>query len=249
VLKREKHMPLWQHLEELRWMIFKILGILAVTTIVSFFLIDQVFEILMIPLNQVKDEAGVVLNQAGPFDGIIIKLKSSLLCGIVLGCPFILAFVWSFISPGLKDKEIRVMMWVCFAGTMLFMIGVVLGFMSMSKVLPIMVSFGIKDVKNIWQLRKYFDFLFYWLLGAGLMFELPLLLVLLTRYDIMSVKTLKKGRPFAYIIILIIAAICTPPDPVTQLMMGLPLFLLYELGIFISSFHKPSEAEDDSAKS
>ncbi len=233
-----KSMPLWQHLEELRWVLVKVIVVLAGTTLASFLVIDQMFELLLQPLQALIADGRVVLNMASPFDGVVIRLKSSLMGGVVLGVPAMLVLAWNFIAPGLHRHERRAVWWICGFGTLLFAIGAALGFLTMGKVLEILTGFGIEGAQNIWTLRTYFDFLFLWVLGGGLSFELPLVIVVLVRAGVMEVATLRAGRPYAVVGIFVLAAICTPPDPFTQLLMAVPMCLLFELGLLVASFGK-----------
>ncbi len=233
-----KTMPLWQHLEELRWVLVRMIVVLSITSGLSFLLIDRLFELLLQPLASLVAGDQVTLNLASPFDGIIIRLQTSLMSGFILAVPFLLAFVWNFISPGLHRHERRALWWICGAGTLLFCLGAALGFLALGKVMPMLAGFGVEGAANIWTLRTYFDFLFFWILGGGAVFELPLVLVILVRSGVLEVQDLRAGRSFAVVGIFILAAVCTPPDPVTQLMMAIPLCLLYELGILVASVGK-----------
>ncbi len=91
-------MPLWQHLEELRWILFRVIAAVAAAAILSFVVIDQLFFLLMQPLTALSAGNQVVLNLAGPFDGIIIRMKTALMSGFVLALPFNLFFFWNFYS-------------------------------------------------------------------------------------------------------------------------------------------------------
>lgn len=237
--KKEKSMLFWQHLEELRWSIFKILGVLVITTAISLIYVDDILEILMFPLNTLLKNSNVRLNQAGPFDGVFIKMKTGILGGIILGAPFAFWFIWSFVSPGLKKNEIKTFLPLCIAGTFFFLLGGILGYWTLPVVLPVLVSFSVNNAENIWVLKEYIDFLFYWILCAGFLFEIPILLIILTKLGFIRIGTLRKGRPYAIVAAFVLAAVITPsPDAVTQMIVGVPIILLYEIGIFLASFQK-----------
>ena len=249
-------MTIWEHLEELRWTLIKILGIFMVATGVGLFYVNQILEILIAPLNSllIKSEVmldqpgalssmmlkpGVILNQAGPFDGVIIKMKVGILAGIIVSLPLVIIFLWSFIAPGLKKKERDAFWWIFSSINILFMIGVIAGYYALHIVMPILVSFGVEGAQNFWRIREYIDFVFFWLLGAGLIFELPLVIVILVRIGLVKLEALRKMRKYAFVLSFVVSAIITPtPDAVSQIIVAIPMYLLYELGIFASSFQK-----------
>ena len=234
-------MRLWEHLEELRWTFFKIIGVLLVTTVFAFVFIDDILAILMLPIEtlSVENPEFVIKKiMTSPFDGIMIKMKTAFLGGIIIGFPFLIYFFWTFISAGLKKNESKAFIWICGTGTIAFIIGVVCGYSLITPVLTILLKMGMQSADNYWTVKEFINFVFYWLLGAGLIFELPLGIVILTRLGVLEITVLKKIRPFFYIGAFIIAAIITPPDPFTMMVVGIPLILLYELGIIVASFHK-----------
>ena len=241
-------MELWEHLEELRWVLFKIIILLALTTGVSFFYIDQIMNLLTHPIDEVaaaNPDFVIKIVKYTPFDGFIIKMKSAFLGGVVLGVPGILYFIWSFISAGLRDNENKAFIWICLIGTFFFLIGVYCGYSLITPMLNIMVSMGGDLGDDYWSIKDFVNFEFYWLIGAGLIFELPLVIVILTRLGVIDLKFLRKIRPFFYIGAFVVAAIITPPDPFTMLVVGIPLIFLYELGIVIAALQKPPEKEKD----
>jgi sec-independent protein translocase protein TatC len=246
-MAEEKTMSLWEHLEELRWTIFKILAVLLVATGIGIFFVDGLLEILIAPLNAMILKSAVKLNQAGPFDGVMIKMKVGILAGVVISIPVVILQLWSFISPGLKQKERDSFWWIYSSITILFVVGVIAGYYSLSALMPILVSFGVEGSENLWRLRDYVDFVFVWLLGAGILFQLPLIIVILVKLGLVKLATLKKMRKYAIVAAFVISAIITPtPDAISQLIVAVPLYLLYEAGVFAASFHKKKEEDDES---
>ncbi|MCX6985570.1 MAG: twin-arginine translocase subunit TatC [Lentisphaerae bacterium] len=240
-MTEEKTMSLWEHLEELRWTLFKILGLVLVATGIGLFYVDNILEILIAPLNAMILKSSVKLNQAGPFDGVMIKMKVGILAGIVVSIPVIILQLWSFISPGLKKKERDSFWWIYSSISILFIAGVIAGYYSLSVLMPILVTFGVDGAENLWRLRDYVDFVFVWLLGAGIIFQLPLIIVILVKLGLVKFATLKKMRKYAVVVAFVISAIITPtPDAISQIIVAVPLYLLYEIGVFAASFHKRS---------
>ena len=240
-MTEEKTMSLWQHLEELRWVLFKVLGVVLVATGLGLFYVDSILEILIAPLNAMIVKGSVTLNQAGPFDGVMIKMKVGILAGVAVSLPFVILLSWSFISPGLKQKERDSFWWIFSSMTILFVVGIIAGYFALYVVMPILMSFGVEGAQNWWRLREYIDFVFMWLLGAGLVFQLPLIIVILVKLGLVEIATLKKTRKYAVVVSFVISAIITPtPDAITQCIVALPLYLLYEIGVFAASFHRKS---------
>jgi sec-independent protein translocase protein TatC len=239
IREHEQPLPLWEHLEALRRVLLLSAAVIAVGTALGFLLVDPVLSVLMAPLTRVAAETGVILNQASPFDAILIKFKVAVLTGIVLAMPAMLALLWRFVSPGLHDREVRLFWEVCGAGSLLFLGGVILGFLAIGQMLPMLATFSIADAANIWSLRAYFDFLFFWLLATGLSCELPLVMLMLSRLGILAPASLRRSRPYAVVAIFIVAALATPPDVITQLMLAIPLWILFEAGLLLADLVAP----------
>ncbi len=244
-MTEEKTMSLWEHLEELRWTLFKILGVVLAATGGGLFYVDPILEILISPLKELILKSSVTLNQAGPFDGVMIKMKVGILAGVVVSIPIVVLILWSFISPGLKKRERDSFWWIFSSITILFLCGVIGGYYSLSILMPILVSFGVEGAQNWWRLRDYVDFVFVWLLGAGGIFQLPLIIVILVKLGLVKFEALKKTRKYAIVIAFVISAIITPtPDAISQLIVAVPLYLLFEIGVFAASFHKKPDVVD-----
>jgi sec-independent protein translocase protein TatC len=240
-------MDFWEHLEELRWTIFKCLIALAVTTTVSLMGTDYVYELLMRPTAELGDSVQIIYK--GPTDAFFIQLQMALLGGVVLAAPFCVYFVWGFVAPGLRMRERKAVYFGGGGGLVFFFLGVTFGYFMLSLIFPILARFGREEIRNMWEVRVYISFCLRLLVGAGIAFEMPVVLVILTRLDLVQIDTLRKGRPYAWVIALILSAILTPPDPFTMVALALPLVLLYELSILISKmlplFGEDSEHDDD----
>ena len=235
---KDKTMSLWEHLEELRWTIFKSGAAVAVTTAAVAFKVNEILDVVLRPIAQVREKyPGIKLEETlfGPFDGVLIKLKLSLMLGIVLGFPLVILFFWSFISPGLKKNERKAFVWICGAGSLFFAGGVVCGYLLVYPILSILMRFRIESATNMWNIKDFVSFMFYWLLGAGLVFETPLAILVLALLGVVNASILRKARPYVYIGAFIAAAIITPPDPFTMVMVGVPLIALYEVGVIAAS--------------
>ncbi len=236
----EKKMSLWEHLEDLRWMFFKIIMILALSTGLCLYFVDTLLAVMNAPLkSELLKSSKVVLNQTGPFDAVLIKMKAGLLGGIVSGLPFIVLCAWGFVRPGLKNKERKAFWWIYSSITVLFTAGIIGGYYLLVLMLPILVSFSVAGAENIWRLKDYIDFVFIWILGSGAIAQMPLVIYIVVYLNIVDITTLKKIRSYVFAGAFIASAIITPStDIVSQIIVGLPLYMLYEAGIFAASFIK-----------
>ena len=231
-------MEFWEHLEELRWVIFKSLIAITIGTAICLTFTAQIYHVLLYPLHTIGDAQKIVLRYDGPLDAFLIKLKMGLLGGVVLAAPAVFYFLWTFVAPGLLERERRAVRTALTAGFGFFLAGVGFGYYLLSLVLPILLRFSDPGVQNLWRLKTYMDFAFRLLLGVGAAFELPVVLTVLVRLGILDVRKLQKGRPYAVVITMTVAAILTPPDPFTQLMLGVPMILLYEISVLAAKWQE-----------
>jgi sec-independent protein translocase protein TatC len=228
----DKRMPFVEHLEELRWVILKIILVLVIGAAIGWFIYPPAFELLMRPLSGIETE--VVLITATPLDAFLVQLRMALLIGFVLTLPFCLWCIWGFISPGLNSQERRLGLWAVSAGTLFFLAGGVFAYQMLALVLTFLVRFNPENVQSMWHIREYMSFAFRLLLAFGVLFELPVVMVLAVRVGVVGTATLARIRPYAIVGVFLLAAILTPPDIFSQIMLALPLLLLYELGLLVA---------------
>lgn len=231
----EREMGFLDHLDELRRRIISgVAGVLIASIAVSFFIGDIVEHILLRPAI----EAGLRLQNLRPFGQAFLYFKLIVICGFILGSPWVLWNLWRFVAPGLYEHERRwarqITAWtsVCFAAGIAFAyFGMIPSMMAFAK------SFGSAQIENIIDVNEYLGFFATVILAAGLIFELPMVMYVLARVGIVTPTFLSTYRRHAIVVILIIAAILTPtPDPINQLFFAVPLYVLYELSIVISKF-------------
>ncbi|MDO8526821.1 MAG: twin-arginine translocase subunit TatC [Deltaproteobacteria bacterium] len=225
-------MPLWDHLGELRKRMFKVFIAVGVLTGLSFFCSDWMLQCLLKPFPDAS-QGLISLQPAGVF---MESMRLALISGFVLTLPLILYQVWSFVSPGLKSFEAKAFLISLYAGTFLFLIGV--GFAYFLVIPKALVFFwdysrGLGILPS-WTIEHYLNFVLMFLLSFGLAFELPLVLVLMVRFNIVSVQWLSQKRAHVVIALAVIAAILTPPDVMSQIMLLVPLWLLYEISLLVA---------------
>ena len=228
----EAEMTFLSHLEELRWrLIYAIIGVF-IGTAVAWIFIDLLFDNIL--LKPARD-AGTVLQNLKPFGQIILYIQVAVIVGIILSLPNIFYQIWKFIAPALKKTEKKYVFGVVFFTSLCFLAGVVFAFfVILPLALQFVGEFGTKDIANNFAINEYMNIIISLMLGAGLVFELPMLSFFLTKLGILTPTFMRKYRRYAIVVLLIFSALFTPPDPASQIMLGVPLVLLYEISIFIS---------------
>ena len=221
------------HLEELRWRIIKTLLAIIVGSAVSFVYIDQILEILLKPTTATSYRIALqVLSVQGMF---LIKWFIAFISGFVLAMPVVVYQIWKFVTPGLKINEKRYALPVVLFACISFITGVSFGYLVL---IPFSLEFfsgmGAGLVENNFSITYYFSFLTWLLLGAGLVFQLPVLSLFLSAIGVLTPPFMRHYRRHAVVTILILSSFITPPDPVSMLMMAVPLVVLYEISIGVS---------------
>jgi sec-independent protein translocase protein TatC len=242
----DKKIPFSGHLEELRRRL--IVCFIAVGTgfVLSYGFKEKLFQILTRPLIGVM-KTGDKLIFTGLPEAFFTYLKVAFLSGIILATPIIFYEFWMFVAPGLYDKEKRLMLPIVFLSTLFFLGGAFFGyFIVFPYGFKFFLGFASEIIRPLPSMREYLSFASKLLLAFGVVFELPLIITFLAKLGIVSVSFLKKNRKYAVLLFFVGAAILTPPDVVTQIMMALPLMVLYEISIVGARiFGKKSSGNDD----
>jgi len=194
-------------------------------------LIEKELAVLRSCATDRREGRQIRMTYTSPIAPLIIRLKMGFLSGIAFAVPFVLYFVWTFLAPGLRVHERKVIRWGVVLGTMCFCVGAVFGYSFLPFGIPLLMEFGATGVEKFWPLQTYLSFCVHLILAFGLVFELPVVIGLLVRLGVLRVATLSRGRPYAVILALILAAVLTPPDVVSQVFLAVPILLLYEASI------------------
>jgi len=229
----EKEMTILEHLEELRSRLIVMVLAIAVATVVSVLVVNRVFAIMMGPMP-----AGIKPVFTEPTEAFTTYLKVALFTGIVLAMPVIIYEVGAFIAPGLTRKEKRTVLALVPGVFFAFICGLVFGYY-------VVVPFAVKYLLSapfltefadpMIKISSYIEFIVGLLLAIGVSFELPIVIFFLSRIHLVTTKRLTKYRKYALLIAAVAAAIITPtPDPGTQMLVAVPLYFLYEIGILLS---------------
>jgi len=235
--KRPKgEMPFLDHLEELRWRILWSIIALVVGSVIGFLLLQRydLFELLKAPIAPYLPEGRLFVTR--PTDAFIITLKLAVAVGAVLASPVIFAQVWKFLAPALYEHEKRYIVPTLIAGLGLFLAGVLMAYLwVLPAVFAILDKVGDRlGVEAIYTASDYIGFALQMVLAFGIMFQLPIVMVLLSVLGLVQPKTFARQRPIALVLAAIVAALLTPPDVFSMMMMMVPLLLLYEAGILVS---------------
>lgn len=253
-------MPFTEHLSELRKRIVLSLVALLIGFALSFSYSEQIFGVITLPLRseitfsvhspfisfvpaKIKNPSLVFL---APAEAFWMHLKVSLVAGLLLSLPVILHQFWKFISPGLLDREKKYIGPFVVTATLLFLAGAAFCFLF---VLPFAMGFLLTyktgAMTPMLSVGNYVDFCLKFILAFGAVFELPIIIVLLTRLGLVTPKTLAKNRKYAVLLAFVVAALLTPtPDVFNQVLMAVPIIILYEAGILVSRFFARKRTAD-----
>ncbi len=231
-------MPFLDHIEELRWRLIKSIVAIAATALISFIFAGDIYKFITVPLG---DNKLYFTEVTGSF---YAYLKLSFYTGIIAAAPVVFYQLWKFIGPGLYDTEKKIILPLVVVSTILFLIG---GAFCFYIILPFAIKFligyGEGVMMPIITVSSYISFAGMLILAFGAAFEMPVVGYFLGKIGIISSRTLSKGRPYFIVAILIVAAILTPPDVFTQVMLAVPLMILFELTVLLVRYTGKKDKE------
>jgi sec-independent protein translocase protein TatC len=234
------------HLEEMRWRIFKALGAVVLASAACLFFADWVIDSLLMAPTRVDffmyglfevDAKELVLQNRTITGQFFAYFGTVLAVGLILATPVVLYQIWAFVEPGLYKHEKEGLRFIAAFATFFFVLGISFGYLILTPLaLQFFANFEISEqIINEFDITRYFSMVLMWTFGAGALFELPVVVYFLARIGVVTVQRLRSARKYALIAILIVAAFFTPPDPMSQMIMALPLFGLYECSIGITA--------------
>ncbi len=229
--------PFLDHLEDLRWMLVKMVAVLGLTMVACFAFRAQLNHAVMLPLHVIPEPSAWTLRGLGPTDSVNTSLTLAFYAGIVLSFPFQLYFLAGFVLPALSQKEKAYVLPAIAFSTALFLTG---AYFCFGFVLPATLKWLWYDAKHMgfdptWTVGTYFSFATQFVLIFGLSFELPVVVFLLVQLGLLSAEILRKTRIYAFFIIMLLAAFIAPsPDPMTMGVVAGPMLLLYEGCIWLA---------------
>ena len=238
----ENRAALMEHLMALRKVLVISAGaILAAFLLVFYFASDYLMSLITGPIAA----RGIEIIYTAMSEALMTKIKVALIAGVVAASPVVVWQVWSFIKPALYEAEIRAAKLLFVVILLLFLLGVVFCYVA---VYLLTVEFFIAMGGDLVQFRlsiaEYVDYLFGFVVPFGLAFELPVALYITTRLGLTNYQMLASKRKYIILAVTIIAAVLTPPDVVSQVMLIIPILLLFEAGLLVTRFVKPKKAEE-----
>ncbi|HTN48626.1 MAG TPA: twin-arginine translocase subunit TatC [Burkholderiaceae bacterium] len=233
------------HLIELRQRLVRA----AVAVIIVFLALTpfmkQIFDVLSQPMMAALP-AGSKLLATGVVTPFMVPLKVTLFAALLIALPYVLWQAWAFVAPGLYKHEKRLAAPLIASSVVMFFLGMAYCyFVVFGLVFKAITGFAPASVAVSPDIEAYFSFVLGMFLAFGLAFEVPIVVVLLARFGIADVQKMKQARPYVIVGAFIVAAVFTPPDVLSQLLLAVPLCLLYEIGVFVARFvAKPAESEE-----
>ena len=260
----EVAMSFWEHLEELRRRIIISAIAIAVFTVLSLSFSKPIEKVIKFPLgtsmntliaNAIDVMGGsegsilgffalalrsgtssvdAILMKVGPLEGIMAYLKLGITTGILLSLPIIIYHIWAFVFPALNREERRFAMPLFLIIVIFFIFGAAFAYFIVT---PVVLQFSaqlLPELPNMWDLEKYINFVTRLILGFGIAFELPIVMAFLSRIGVIDAQGFREKQSYALLGICVMSALLTPADPGSMLLMAIPLFVLYQLGIFFA---------------
>jgi len=242
-----EEMPFLEHLEELRWRIFRSLIAIGLGTVAGFIVVQQfgVMEILIRPVRPLLSGEGLAFFS--PITPFFITVKLALVVGILLALPVVVHQVWAFLSPGLTKEEKRVIVPSLYFGLVLFCAGVALAyFMVLPLALRFLSTFQQDYLEAVYEVGAYLAFVTKLLIAFGVAFELPVVVMILSALGLITPRFMRDKRRHAIVGITVLATMLTPGDLASTVLMMLPMMILYEGSIFLSAMIQRRRGEAES---
>jgi sec-independent protein translocase protein TatC len=241
----EAEMGFLDHLEELRWMFFKGFGAVLACTVAAAFFRGWVIENILLGPKKADfityrifgiEATEFVLQNRTVTGQFFADWGTVLVVGAIIGSPIFVYYVWKFIEPGLYPNEKSGLRFAAVFASFFFLLGISFGYFIITPLaLQFFAAYQISpEILNEFDITKYFEMVTFWSFGAGILFELPVVIYFLAKMGIATPDGLRKARGYALIICLILGALFTPPDPISQVLVATPLMLLYEMSIWVA---------------
>lgn len=256
--KSDKQMSFLHHLEELRWRLVRSAIAILIVAVVLFVFTDFIVQHVFLSMSETNfptynffcwlsntfglsdtlcaSDIPIDFQSIKPTQQFATNMYFAIVGGVIVAFPFLFHQIWSFVKPGLKERETKITKGVVAYGSILFTLGILFGYFLVS---PLCIQFfgtyKMTDaIENNFTINSYMSIITTTTFFSGIFFELPVVIFLLTKIGIVSPELLKKYRKHALVIILILSAVITPPDVVSQILVSLPVLGLYEIGIRVS---------------
>lgn len=240
----EKKLPLTAHLKELRTRLIASFVAIGIGFVLCYIFSQTLFNILAKPLFKILPQGGslIFISVAEAF---FTYMKVAFIGGLIFASPFVLYQIWAFVAPGLYRHEKRYVLPLLLGGSFFFLLGILFGyFIAIPVGFRFLLGYAADLIKPMPSMKEYLSFSVKFLLAFGLVFEFPVVLVILARIGIIDARMMAKQRKYAILLIFIFAAVMTPPDLISQVILAFPLMGLYELSILLARlFGKKKKSE------
>jgi sec-independent protein translocase protein TatC len=248
-------MPFLAHLEELRWTLIKagsgVLVAVIVCATFSRWIVDRVLigptrpDFFMYDVLGLEAQSLTLLNRTitGQF---FADVGTIVVVGLIAGSPIVVFYLWRFIEPALYPSEKKGMRFSAVFATFFFLLGAAFGYLILTPLaLQFFAQYTLSEqIVNQFDIITYFSMVTFWTMGTGLLFELPVVVYFLAKVGILTPEAMRTYRKYALIAVLAVAAFLTPPDPISQILVAVPLLGLYELSIYVAKWVARSRAEE-----
>lgn len=223
-------LTLVEHLTELRNRILYMAVIFIGCTLVAY----QFSELLVMDMIGIVPEVSFVF--ISPAELLLSYIKIAVIMGLTVSAPFLITQIWLFVSPALEKREKRTLVFSLIFGSVFFILGVVFAYVI---VLPMMIrffmGFQMEGIEEMISFESYLSLILSTVLSFGIIFELPTIMVILARFGIVTTAFMRRYRKYIVLVIFIVAAVLTPPDVISQVLLALPMLMLFELGLLFAS--------------
>lgn len=237
-------MPFTSHLEELRSRLMRVITAVGIAFVACYLFKEKLFEILTIPLAVAMPESSTMIFTNLP-EAFFTYLKVAFFGAIFLASPYIFYQIWKFVSPGLLKSEKKYVFPFIFFSVIFFMGGSAFAYYVVFPFgFKFFLAFSTDFIKPMLSIKEYMSFSFKLLLAFGIIFELPIFMFFLSRIGMVNSRMLTTKRKYAILLIFVVAALFTPPDIVTQVLMALPLILLYEVSVWVVKLGEKKTSEE-----
>ena len=242
-MSSEEKQTLLEHLSELRKAILISVAAIGIAAIICFAYNEYLLKIVTLPLRVINQE----LIVTGVTEAFFVKLQLSFLAGFIFAFPIVSWAMWRFFKPALYPHE-RKYIYILFPITIILFAGGVL--FAYFAILPLVLNFFVyiagENLETMFKVDQYVSFVMSFVIPFGLVFELPVLTFFLTKIGVIKPQMLSKNRKYAILVIVILAGVLTPgPDPISQIMMALPVYFLYEVSVIVAKWAKPRPKVED----
>jgi sec-independent protein translocase protein TatC len=235
--ENDKELPLVHHLIELRSRLLRVVGVIFALFIVLYAkFANDIYAIVAAPLMKLlpANASMIATDITSP---LLTPMKLTFFVALVMAIPYILYQIWAFVAPGLYKHEKRIALPILFSSVMLFYIGMAFAyFLIFPLIFKITTQSGLVGVTAMTDISKYLDFVLHMFFAFGFIFEIPVATVLLISAEVMSAKALIKKRPYVILGCFVVGMILTPPDITSQFLLAVPMWMLFEIGVYIGLF-------------